>query len=102
MGCKLDCAVVGFWFDSFSFSPSQAGDLKISRSSSLDKLEWNRRGGRALVKMSANWCDDEIGKRCMRPASNFLRTIWQSISKCFVLSWKTGLAAMCSALWLSQ
>lgn len=30
------------------------------------------------------------------PACNFFLTIWQSISKCFVHSWKTGFAAICS------
>ena len=36
------------------------------------------------------------------PACSFSRTTWQSISICFVCLWKTGLAAICKATWLSQ
>ena len=38
----------------------------------------------------------------MMPVWSFSLTRWQSISKCLVRSWKTGLAAIWMALWLSQ
>lgn len=36
------------------------------------------------------------------PESTLSFTKWKLISMCIVLSWKTGLEAVCSATWLSQ
>ena len=68
----------------------------------LDRSGFNKEKGKALVKISANWCWDRIGSSLMKPAASFSRTKWLSISICFVLSWKVGLEAMLIAAWLSQ
>lgn len=59
-------------------------------------------GDKAFVKKSASCSLDEIGNKWSTPSWSLFQTKWQSISKCLVLSWKTGLAAMYKALWLSQ
>lgn len=41
-------------------------------------------------------------KGCMKPFLIWSRTVWQSISTCFVCSWNTGLLAICVADLLSQ
>jgi len=52
--------------------------------------------------MLASWCEEETRRSFMRPEVSLSRTIWQSISKCLVLSWNTGLVTMWGGLWLSQ
>jgi hypothetical protein len=56
----------------------------------------------ALVRKSASCSFVEIGSSFKTPFCNFSLIKWQSISRCLVLSWNTGLEAMCIALWLSQ
>jgi len=57
--------------------------------------------GIALVKMSASWHWEATWVVVMLPSCILSRMAWQSNSICFVRSWKTGLAAMCKAAWLS-
>ena len=64
------------------------------------KLNWANPIG--LVKISTSWWVVETCKVFNKPAWVFSRRKWQSNSMCLVLSWKTGLAAMWKAAWLSQ
>jgi len=83
-------------------SPPQVGGLYISPKPNLNNKELKGWGRRDLVKKSASWFCEEIGRSFMIPAASFSLTMWQSISKCLVLSWNTGLADIWRALWLSQ
>lgn len=58
--------------------------------------------GRALLNMSARWCWDLIGMSLRDPEETVSHTRWQSISICFVRSWKVGFEAIWIAAWLSQ
>jgi hypothetical protein len=61
--------------------------------------------GRVLMKWSAIWFDEEIGSNSSwgkQKAFLMPHHKWQSISKCFVHSWKLELAAMQRVLLLSQ
>jgi hypothetical protein len=69
---------------------------------SLDIKELNFGGGNGLVRKSASCSSVEMGSNLNIPFCTFSLTKWQSISKCLVLLWNTGLEAMCIALWLSQ
>lgn len=62
---------------------------------------WWRCLGSALVKISANWLKEETWGRVIFLVTTCWRMKWQSISMCFVLSWKTGLLAILVALVLS-
>ena len=50
----------------------------------------------------ANWQYEETRDGVIIPTCNFSRTMWQSISICFVRSWNTRFAAIWSVVWLSQ
>ena len=56
----------------------------------------------ALVNTSASCKLVLTWKVLIMPACIFSLIKWQSTSICFVLSWNTGLAAMCKAALLSQ
>jgi len=56
----------------------------------------------AFIKISASWYCVNTYEGLIIPVCNFSRTMWQSISMCFVRSWKTGFVAICKATWLSQ
>lgn len=58
--------------------------------------------GNALVNASASWCCDLTGSSLIAPDVILSRMKWQSISICFVRSWKIGLFAICIAARLSQ
>jgi hypothetical protein len=62
--------------------------------SNLDRLLLNSLGGKDLVNISSNCPEKDIGNKCISPFCNFSQTMWQSISRCLVLPWKTGFAAM--------
>ena len=62
---------------------------------------WWRVLGTALVNIFANWLKEETWGRVIFSAATCWRMKWQSISICFVLSWKTGLLAILVALVLS-
>lgn len=66
------------------------------------KQSLNFGGGKGLVKKSASCSSMEIGSNFKISFCTFSVTKWQSISRCFVLSWNIGLEAMCIAPWLSQ
>ena len=57
---------------------------------------------RDLVKMSARWSFELAKLVATYPDAIFSLMKWQSTSICLVLSWKTGLDAICNAVWLSQ
>jgi len=57
---------------------------------------------KAFVKTFADWKHVGSYEGLITSACSFSRTIWQSISICFVCLWKTGLAVICKAAWLSQ
>ena len=57
---------------------------------------------RDLVKMSASWSFELTKLVAIHPDAIFSLMKWQSTSMCLVLSWKTGLDAICKAAWLSQ
>jgi len=62
--------------------------------------KWSRH--KALVKIYTSWLEVSMCLVVIRPDCNFSQTTWQSISICFVRSWKTGFWAMWRAAWLSQ
>ena len=62
----------------------------------------NCAGNRALMNKSTSWCCEDTFIVLRQPACIFSRTRWQSISMCFVISWKTGLAAIWRVVSLSQ
>jgi hypothetical protein len=74
----------------------------MSNNPSLESRMLKGCGNKDFVKKTANWSWVGTGRSLNSPAWSFSLTMWQSISRCFVRSWKTGLAAMCIALWLSQ
>ena len=57
---------------------------------------------RDLVKMSASWSFELTKLVATHPDAIFSLMKWQSTSICLVLSWKTGLDAICNAAWLLQ
>ena len=57
---------------------------------------------RDLVKMSASWSFELTKFVATHPDAIFSLMKWQSTLICLVLSWKTGLYAICNAAWLSQ
>lgn len=59
-------------------------------------------GWRVLVNKSASWSLDLTRSNFKTYFLCFPLTMWQSIFKCLVLSWKIGLDAMWLALWLSR
>lgn len=69
---------------------------------SLERKWKNDWGKRALVNISAICWVEGRGRSFMRSIETFSRTTWQSISRCFIRSWKTGLVAKWRALLLSQ
>ena len=69
---------------------------------SLDNKRPKGWGKRSFVKKSASCSLEETCRSLRMPAWSFSLTIWQSMSKYLVLSWKTGLAAMWRALGLSH
>ena len=84
----------------FSNTLPQVGGKKMSISSSLERLIVKKLGESVLLKISASWLEEEeTWSNCIRPCWVFSQTIWQSISKCLVCSWKTRLATMCKPLW---
>ena len=62
---------------------------------------WWRVLGRAFVNISANWFRVETWGKVIFSVTTCWRKKWQSISMCFILSWKTGLLAILIALVLS-
>ena len=52
---------------------------------------------RDLVKMSASWSFELTKLVVTHPDAIFSLMKWQSTSICLVLSWKTGLHAICNA-----
>lgn len=68
----------------------------------LDSKKENCGEARGLVKMSTSWKREQTYWGSTKPALYWSWTIWQSMSKCFVRSWKTGFAVMCNAAWLSH
>ena len=75
---------------------------KISTIPSFDKKQWKPVGNKGFVKKSTSWCWVEMESRHINPHIKCSRTKWQSISKCFVHSWKTRLQAIWIALSLPQ
>jgi len=69
---------------------------------SLEAKPENGFGNKDFIKKLASWSWEGTGKSLRTPTWTLSRTIWQTISKCLIHSWKTGFAAMCIALWLSQ
>jgi hypothetical protein len=69
---------------------------------SLDTKWLNLEGNNVFVRKSASCYCVEIGINFRTPFWTFSQTKWQSISRCLVLSWNTGLEAMCIALCESQ
>lgn len=63
---------------------------------------WKHLGGNDFVKKSASWALVWTGSNLNMPFWILSRTKWKSISRCYVLSWNTGLVAICIAFWLSQ
>jgi len=57
---------------------------------------------KVFVKMSTSYIGVWTYLAWISPFWIASRTKWQSTSICFVRSWKTGLAAICKAAWLSQ
>ena len=43
-----------------------------------------------------------VGTKLIIPTCSFSRTMWKSISMCFVRSWNTKFVVICNAAWLSQ
>ena len=62
----------------------------------------NCAGNRALMKRSTSWCCEDTCIVLRQPTCIFSWIRWWSISMCFVLSWKTGLAAIWRVASLSQ
>ena len=54
-----------------------------------------------LVNKSTNWLWKDTWGSCMTPATTCYRIKWQSTSIFSVISWKTGMLAICVALVLS-
>lgn len=102
VGMVFVCGLLFFWYPPpRRHTHTQAGGRKMSDSPSLDKLLLKSLGERALVKMSANWLEEETGsKQCINPCWVFSRTMWQSMSKC--PRYITLIGSYCKALWLSQ
>ena len=73
-----------------------------SRMPNLRRRNWNWVRPRAFVNMTVSW--SVVGTWIVIKSPNWIRsrTKWQSISICLVRSWKTGLAEMWRADWLSQ
>ena len=71
----------------------------------IPSLHWRKlkvSRGSALVYMSTSYWAEAMGSNLISPECSFSHAMWQSISICFVRSWKTGLAAMWSVERLSQ
>lgn len=85
----------------YPITPPQVGAWR-SVMHNLRSRNWNWLWPKALVKMSASWCWVGTCAVEMIPEVSFSRAKWQSISMCLVHSWKTGLAAIWRAAWLSQ
>ena len=86
---------------SHSNTPPQAGAYMLIMPSLLQKYS-TRTPLSAFVKMSPIWSPVFTYEVEIKPCWIFSRTKWQSISICFVLSWKTGLDAIWMAAWLSH
>lgn len=66
------------------------------------RMDWNGLGWRGFIKISSCWFALATCMSLMNPFLTWSLTVWQSISTCLALSWKTGLVAMCIANLLSQ
>ena len=106
LGIGLMCIGLIFWYPPphklVVVERCQLSGWKMSTNPSLVRMSVKGLGRSAFVKTSVSWPLEEIGSNRMSPTWTFSRTKWQSISRCFVRSWKTGFATMCKALWLSQ
>ena len=83
----------------FFYTPSNwCGNAE---NNNLQVSSWCRGLGSALVKISANWSWVETWGKVIFSVTTCWWMKWQSISMCFVRSWKTGLLAILVALVLS-
>jgi len=82
-------------------TPSQGGQC-ISIRPSLHTFCLKGVGYKALVNISASWHSEGTWDKRMRPSWILIRIKWQSISMCFVLSWKEGFFASWIADSLSE
>lgn len=88
------------WADGLEIPPQDG--RKMFLTAIFDNSGNKSLDGRALMNMSASWCWDLIGMSLRNPEKTLSRTKWQSISICFVSSWKVGFEAMWIAAWLSE
>lgn len=86
---------------SFNILP-QAWSSYLSTISSSDINVLNFGGDKGFVRKSVICSWVEIDNYLSTFPWTFSLTKWQSISKCFVLSWKIGFEAMWMALWELQ
>ena len=85
-------------------SPPQIGGWYKSNNPKLDGNVLKGWGSSDFVKKkkSAIWSWEVTVRSFRIPAWSFSLTKWQSISKCLVLSWNTGLTVIWMTIWLSQ
>lgn len=74
-------------------TPPQAGEWR-SVIPSLGSEYWSEAFVAGLVSISASWWMVPIFRNSIVPLETLSLVMWQSISICFVLSWKTELLAM--------
>ena len=96
--CLLLCSLLS----SLWYSPSRAVGVCIFIIHILQVRLENWLKVNALVSTSANWQWVLTWFSLITFSKTLSLTTWQSISICFVFSWKTGLELMCNAAYLSQ
>lgn len=68
----------------------------------LNRSRWFVEVPKGFVSKSTSYSLEVTWFVSTKPFGTWLRTMWQLMSRCFVLSWKTGFAAIYSAALLSQ